>query len=172
MPRRKLLVIGVGAAYGSHTCGLYRCVEGRTCPRRYSGKDWRYWALYPGKKTRAHNPHAAISCDKTGMKKRRRKLKQQGQPQNQRASAKNRVIKSAVEEYKKRTAQDHLAQNLKYMRESQAVANKVSVNKILTQHCGRKAKDQRVKKEKTVQENSMFTDQDFKKFQKEYFGTR
>ncbi|KAG9483746.1 hypothetical protein GDO78_009581 [Eleutherodactylus coqui] len=105
------------------------------------------------------------------MKKQLKRLKRQGQPQNQRASAKNRVIKSAVEEYKKRTAEDHLAENLTYMLGSQAVTNKVSCSKILSQHCGRKARDQRVKKEKKVQEVSLFTDQDFKKFQKEYFGT-
>ncbi|XP_056379886.1 active regulator of SIRT1 [Hyla sarda] len=124
------------------------------------------------KRPKRNNPQASLSSHKTGMKKQRRKLKRQGTPQNQRASAKDRVIRSAVEEYKKQIAQDHLAQNLKYMFASQAVTNKVSCSKILTQHCGRKAKDQVVEKQKVVQEKSVFTDRDFQKFQKEYFGTR
>ncbi|KAM3915517.1 active regulator of SIRT1 [Leptodactylus fuscus] len=122
----------------------------------------------PGNK----NPQVTLSSHKTGMKKQRRRLKQQGQPQNQRASAKNRVIRSAVEEYKKQKSQDHLEQNLKYMLGSRTVARKFSCSKILTQHCGRKAKDQPITKKKKVKEQSVFTDQDFQKFQKEYFGTR
>ncbi|XP_044156882.1 active regulator of SIRT1 [Bufo gargarizans] len=124
------------------------------------------------KRPGGNNQQAALSSHKIGMKKQRRRLKQQGKPQNQKASAKNRVIRSAVEEYKKQTAKDHLAQNLKYMLGTQAVANQVSCHKILTQHFGRKAKDQRVKKQKKVVEKSVFTDQDFEKFQKEYFGAR
>ncbi|XP_077134300.1 active regulator of SIRT1 isoform X1 [Ranitomeya variabilis] len=118
------------------------------------------------------NQPTTLSSHKIGMKKQRKRLKQQGVPQNQRASAKDRVIKSAVEEYKKRTAQDYLAHNLEYMLGSQAVARKVSCSKILTQHSGRKARDRHGEEEKRVQEKSMFTDQDFKKFQKEYFGTK
>ncbi|KAM4022610.1 active regulator of SIRT1 isoform 2-T2 [Anomaloglossus baeobatrachus] len=124
------------------------------------------------KKKGGKNQQATLSSHKIGMKKQRRRLKQQGVPQNQRASAKNRVIRSAVEEYKKSTAQDNLAQNLKYMLGSQAVTSKVSCSKILTQHSGRKARDRHGEEEKKLPEKSMFTDQDFQKFQKEYFGTK
>ncbi|KAM5148952.1 active regulator of SIRT1 isoform 2-T2 [Mantella aurantiaca] len=113
-----------------------------------------------------------LSSNKTGMKKQLRKLKHQGQPQNQRATAKNRVIKSAIEEYKKHASQDHLAQNLKYMLVSRPVANKKVVQTILDQHCGRKAKDQKIKKKKTVEQKSVFSESDFKRFEKEYFGSR
>ncbi|XP_073500367.1 active regulator of SIRT1 [Phyllobates terribilis] len=137
------------------------------------GSDSRDNNMSSLKKRKAEkNQQTTLSSHKIGMKKQRRRLKQQGVPQNQRASAKDRVIRSAVEEYKKRTAQDYLAQNLEYMRGSQAVARKVSCSKILAQHSGRKARDQRGEEEKKVQEKSMFTDQDFKKFQKEYFGTK
>ncbi|KAG8556603.1 hypothetical protein GDO81_018130 [Engystomops pustulosus] len=123
------------------------------------------------KKQGGKNQKAVLSSHKTGMKKQLRKLKQQGVPQNQRASAKNRVIKSAVEEYKKRQSQDHLAQNLKYIRLSakNMVAEGVC-KRILSHHSGRKSKDQQKTKKKKVQQKSVFTDQDFQKFQREYFG--
>ncbi|CAI9566914.1 unnamed protein product [Staurois parvus] len=122
----------------------------------------------PGK----HKQNEALSSNKIGMKKQLQKLKRQGQPQNQRASAKNRVIKSAIEEYKKHAPQDYLAQNLKYMLGSHSVANKKAVKEIVNQHCGRKARDKQVKKKKRVQKKSVFSDSDFKRFEKEYFGSR
>lgn len=124
------------------------------------------------KQPKKHKQNDALNSNKIGMKKRLRKLKHQGQPQNQRATAKDRVVKSAIEEYKKHASQDYLAQNLKYMLGSRSVANKNVVKEILNQHCGRKARDQKVKKKKRVQQKSVFSDSDFKRFEKEYFGSR
>ncbi|XP_075039026.1 active regulator of SIRT1 [Mixophyes fleayi] len=122
------------------------------------------------KRSGKDSQNETLSSHKTGMRKRIRRLKRQGNPQKQRATAKDRVIKSAVEEYKKHTAQDHLARNLQYMLGSSTVAKKDVVSKILNQHCGRKARDRQVRKKKTVQDKTVFSDADFKRFEKEYFG--
>ncbi|XP_053577253.1 active regulator of SIRT1 [Bombina bombina] len=112
-----------------------------------------------------------LRSDKTGVRKQLRRMRQQGKQQNQRATAKGRTVTSAIEEYKKHSEKDHLAQNLKYMLNPQSVANKDTVQKILKQNCGRRARDQRVSKEpKKAAEPSAFTDADFKRFEKEYFG--
>ncbi|KAM4651322.1 active regulator of SIRT1 [Discoglossus pictus] len=113
-----------------------------------------------------------LASHKTGVKKQLRRMRQQGQQQNQRPTAKGRPVTSAVEEFKKRSSQDHLQQNLKYMLSSHTMANKDLVNKILTQSRGRRAKDQEKQQQQKKVEKSMFTDSDFKRFEKEYFGGR
>lgn len=55
-----------------------------------------YAILGSKKKPGKHTHSETLSSNKIGMKKRLRKLKHQGQPQNQRATAKDRVIKSAI----------------------------------------------------------------------------
>ncbi|MEE6508027.1 hypothetical protein FKM82_018322 [Ascaphus truei] len=106
------------------------------------------------------------------MKKQLRRVKQQGQRQSERATAKNRVTKSAIEEFKKSRGKDHLQQNLKYMLSCQTVANKEVVKKVLKQNRGRRANDRQVKQRKKIVEKSVFLDADFKRFEKEYFGRR
>ncbi|XP_068107521.1 active regulator of SIRT1 [Hyperolius riggenbachi] len=125
-----------------------------------------------GKKSGNGSNKVSLNSNKIGMKKQLKRLKRQGTPQTQRASAKNRVIKSAVEEYKKRTSEDHLQENLRYMLGTYAVTKKDVVNKIVSQHGGRKARDRREKKEKKVKETSIFSESDFRRFEKEYFGKR
>ncbi|XP_053325479.1 active regulator of SIRT1 [Spea bombifrons] len=124
------------------------------------------------KKSSGSNQKVPLSSHKTGMKKQLKRLKRQGVPQKEKATAKGRVIKSAVEEFKKNSTKDYLAQNMKYMLESHQVASKTVVKNILKQNIGRKAKDQRVKQQSKVQQKSVFSDADFKRFEKEYFGNR
>ncbi|OCT85499.1 active regulator of SIRT1 [Xenopus laevis] len=124
------------------------------------------------KRKAGSDPKHCLTSGKTGMKKQLRRLKQQGQRQDQKATAKGRVIRSAVEEFKKQSAKDHLQENLKYMLESRSVASKEVVDKILKQNRGRKAKDNRIKQEKVIKEKSVFSDADFKRFEMEYFGRR
>ncbi|KAM9324517.1 active regulator of SIRT1 [Gastrophryne carolinensis] len=126
-----------------------------------------------GVKRHPGNVNNTLASNKTGLKKQLKRLKRQGLPQKQKATAKGRVIKSAVEEYKKHASKNYLAQNLRYMLDSHCVANKDLVNKVLKQHSGRKARDQRKETmEKKVQETSVFSDSDFERFEKEYFGQR
>ncbi|XP_063796585.1 active regulator of SIRT1 isoform X2 [Pseudophryne corroboree] len=132
-------------------------VISQKCPRlkKHSGRE---------------SQNRTLSSHKTGMRKQLRRLKHQGLPQKQRATAKDRVIKSAVEEYMKHTAQDHLEQNLRYMLGSRTATKNDVVSKVLNHHRGRKARDRQMKKKKRAQEKSVFSDADFKRFEKEYFA--
>ncbi|CAH2312280.1 active regulator of SIRT1 [Pelobates cultripes] len=131
-------------------------------------------AKYSGKK-KGSNSHqdVPLSSRKTGVRKQLKRMRRQGLQQKEKATAKDRVIKSALEEFKKKSTTDHLSKNMKYFLGSHNVANKDVVEKILTQNRGRKSRDQVVKqKKKTQQVKSVFSEKDFKRFEKEYFGKK
>ncbi|KAE8611509.1 hypothetical protein XENTR_v10012484 [Xenopus tropicalis] len=124
------------------------------------------------KRNSSSKPKPCLSSSKTGMRKQLRRLKQQGLRHDQKATAKGRVIRSAVEEFKKQSAKDHLQQNLQYMLDSSSVTSKEVVDKILKQNRGRKAKDIEIKQHRQIKEKSVFSDADFKRFELEYFGSK
>ncbi|NWY51480.1 AROS regulator, partial [Chionis minor] len=100
---------------------------------------------------------------------RRRKAAQQ--PGRNKATIKGRVVRSAIEEYHKKKPVNHLTANLKYMLKGRFVANKVITEQVLAQNRGRKSKDQPPKKAaKKKPEGTVFTEEDFRKFEREYFG--
>ncbi|XP_062476471.1 active regulator of SIRT1 isoform X1 [Pezoporus occidentalis] len=87
------------------------------------------------------------------------------------ATVKGRVVKSAIEEYHKKKAVNHLRENLQYMLKGRLAANRAVTEKVLAQNRGRKAKDQPPKKAaKKKPEGTVFTEEDFRKFEREYFG--
>ncbi|KAM7127267.1 LOW QUALITY PROTEIN: active regulator of SIRT1 [Ciconia maguari] len=102
---------------------------------------------------------------------RRRKRAPEPHGRNK-ATVKGRVVKSAIEEYHKKAAVNHLRANLQYMLKRQFVCKtKPSQNKVLAQNRGRKSKDQPPKKAaKKKPEGTVFTEEDFRKFEREYFG--
>ncbi|KFO95984.1 Active regulator of SIRT1, partial [Calypte anna] len=88
-----------------------------------------------------------------------------------RTTVKGRVVKSAIEEYHKKKPVNHLKTNLKYMLKGRVVANKAITEQVLAQNRGRKSKDQPPKKvAKKKPEGTVFTEEDFRKFEREYFG--
>ncbi|NXH10126.1 AROS regulator, partial [Bucco capensis] len=100
---------------------------------------------------------------------RRRKKAQE--PGRNKATVKSRVVKSAIEEYHKKKAVNHLRENLQYMLKGRCVANKAITEQVLVQNRGRKSKDQPPKKAaKKKPEGTVFTEEDFRKFEREYFG--
>ncbi|XP_068797715.1 active regulator of SIRT1 [Struthio camelus] len=93
-------------------------------------------------------------------------------PGRSRATVKGKAVKSAIEEYCKKKAVDHLRTNLQYMTNGRFVADKAVTQQILTQNRGRKSKDRPPeKKTKKKSEGTVFTEEDFRKFEREYFGT-
>ncbi|KFV12897.1 Active regulator of SIRT1, partial [Tauraco erythrolophus] len=87
------------------------------------------------------------------------------------ATVKGRAVKSAIEEYHKKAAVDHLRANLQYMLKRRCVADKAITEQVLAQNRGRKSKDQPPKKAaKKKPEGTVFTEEDFRKFEREYFG--
>ncbi|POI30113.1 hypothetical protein CIB84_006138 [Bambusicola thoracicus] len=78
---------------------------------------------------------------------------------------------SDLEEYHKKKAVNHLKTNLLYMTSGRCVADKAVTQQVLTQNRGRKSKDRPAeKKEKKKPEGTVFTEEDFRKFEREYFG--
>ncbi|KFP33107.1 Active regulator of SIRT1, partial [Colius striatus] len=102
---------------------------------------------------------------------RRRKRRRMPEPAGNKTTVKGRVVKSAIEEYHKKKAVNHLRENLKYMLKGRIVANKDITEQVLAQNRGRKSKDQPPKKAaKKKPEGTVFTEEDFRKFEREYFG--
>ncbi|KAJ7330063.1 hypothetical protein JRQ81_016237 [Phrynocephalus forsythii] len=101
---------------------------------------------------------------------RRRKRKKLPASKRETATIKGKVIKSALEEYKKHQAIDHLQENLEYMMNSQYITDSTITQKVLAQNRGRKAKDRPQEEAKKKPEGTVFTEEDFQRFEKEYFG--
>ncbi|NXU59483.1 AROS regulator, partial [Turnix velox] len=100
-----------------------------------------------------------------------RRRKTVPQSRRNKATVKGRIVKSAIEEYHKKKPMNHLAANLKYMLKGRFVANKAITEQVLAQNRGRKSKDQPPKKEaKKKPEGTVFTEEDFRRFEREYFG--
>ncbi|XP_074083075.1 active regulator of SIRT1 [Macrotis lagotis] len=88
------------------------------------------------------------------------------------ATAKGKVVESALEEFQKRQRRDHLEENLRFMKQKRVVADRKITTKILLQNQGRKARDRpATKPEKEKPQGTVFTEEDFRKFQEEYFGS-
>ncbi|KAM8779999.1 active regulator of SIRT1 [Rhynchonycteris naso] len=89
-----------------------------------------------------------------------------------RNSAKGKVPKSALAEFQKRERQSYLGVNLKFMTSARSTVPESITQKIVQQNRGRKACDRPVvKKKKKKAEDTVFTEEDFQKFQQEYFGS-
>ncbi|XP_008539520.2 active regulator of SIRT1 [Equus asinus] len=104
--------------------------------------------------------------------KRSRKAKAT-QAQKLRNSAKGKVPKSALAEFQKRERRGYLGVNLKFMTSARSAVAESVTQQIVRQNRGRKACDRPVAKTKKKKkaEGPVFTEEDFQKFQQEYFGS-
>ncbi|XP_069087389.1 active regulator of SIRT1 [Pleurodeles waltl] len=113
--------------------------------------------------TEIHSP----GSKKSGS--RRQRLQQQRQRRDK-ATVKGKMVKSAIDEYLKRHRTDNLQKNLQYMLKAKFVTDGTVTKEVLSQNRGRKASDRPPEKPKEKEEPSIFTDADFKRFEREYFG--
>ncbi|XP_060022239.1 active regulator of SIRT1 isoform X2 [Lagenorhynchus albirostris] len=104
--------------------------------------------------------------------KRTRKAKA-AQAQKLRNSAKGKVPKSALAEFQKRERRGYLGVNLRFMTSARSTVAESVTQQIVRQDRGRKACDRPVgkTKKKKKAEGTVFTEEDFQKFQQEYFGS-
>ncbi|KAM9071975.1 active regulator of SIRT1 [Megaptera novaeangliae] len=104
--------------------------------------------------------------------KRTRKAKAT-QTQKLRNSAKGKVPKSALAEFQKRERRGYLGLNLRFMTSARSTVAESVTQQIVRQDRGRKACDRPVgkTKKKKKAEGTVFTEEDFQKFQQEYFGS-
>ncbi|XP_060705292.1 ribosomal protein S19 binding protein 1 [Hemiscyllium ocellatum] len=110
-----------------------------------------------------------VNANKKGTKKHLKSLQGQGKNKNK-ATVKGKVIKSALEEYQKKKAADHTEENLQYMLGARFLTESKVTQQVLNYSQGRKAKDRPEKKEVKKERKSVFTESDFRKFEREYFG--
>ncbi|XP_051899087.1 ribosomal protein S19 binding protein 1 [Pristis pectinata] len=127
-----------------------------------------------GQSRKTNRGHAA-DADRlvnTSKKERRKQLERIRRQQGRnKATVKGKIVKSALEEYRKNRAADHTEENLQYMLGSKFLTESSVTEKVLTYNQGRKAKDRPKEKKVKKEETSIFSESDFKKFQREYFGT-
>ncbi|XP_051240385.1 ribosomal protein S19 binding protein 1 [Dicentrarchus labrax] len=129
-----------------------------------------------GKKKKQQTPSSAtvmklVSTKREGVTKQVKRLQGRLGPGKSKATVKDKRIKSAVEEFRKKQGKSHLSDNLKYFMETGYKATDSDTLKILSHNSGRQSRnrpDQTAKKAKEPQ--SLFTEEEFQQFQKEYFG--
>jgi len=112
-----------------------------------------------------------VSTNRQGVTKQVKRLQGRLGPGKSKATVKDKRIKSAVEEFRKKQGKNHMSTNLKYFMETSCKATDSDTLKIQAHNSGRQSRnrpDQTAKKAKEPQ--SLFTEEEFQQFQKEYFG--
>ncbi|KAM7394638.1 hypothetical protein PAMP_021426 [Pampus punctatissimus] len=112
-----------------------------------------------------------VSTKRQGVTKQVKRLQGRLGPGKSKATVKDKRIKSAVEEYRKKQGKSQMSANLKYFMKTDCKAKDSDTLKILSHNSGRQSRnrpDQPAKKAKEPQ--SLFTEEEFQQFQKEYFG--
>lgn len=133
------------------------------------------------KKTQAKKKHQTpnkakamklVKTNRQGVSKQVKRLQGRLGSRKSKATVKNKRTKSAVEEYRKRKGKSHLKDNLKFfLTTGYAKAAQSDMTKILHQNDGRQSRNCTTKTEKKAPESkSLFTEEEFQQFQKEYFG--
>ncbi|KAF0883148.1 active regulator of SIRT1 [Crocuta crocuta] len=108
----------------------------------------------------------------SGAREKRTRKAKATRAQKLRNSAKGKVPKSAIAEFQKRECQNYLRVNLKFMTGTRSPVAESVTQQIVRQNRGRKACDRPVAKTKKKKaEGTVFTEEDFQKFQQEYFGS-
>ncbi|XP_008298899.1 active regulator of SIRT1 [Stegastes partitus] len=128
------------------------------------------------KKQQQQTPSSAtvmelVSTKRQGVTKQVKRLQGRLGPGKSKATVKDKRIKSAVEEFRKTQGKSHLRANLNYFMGTETKATDSDTLKILNQHSGRQSRNRPDKPAKKAKEKeSLFTEEEFQQFQKEYFG--
>ncbi|XP_019905492.2 active regulator of SIRT1 isoform X2 [Esox lucius] len=112
-----------------------------------------------------------VSTNRQGVSRGVRRLQGRLGPGKSKATVKGKRVKSAVEEFRKTQGKSHLTSNLQYFLRTGFSAAESETAKIVSQNSGRQS---RHRPDRTVpkppEEKSVFTEEEFLQFQKEYFG--
>ncbi|CAG5928800.1 unnamed protein product [Menidia menidia] len=112
-----------------------------------------------------------VSTKRQGVTRQKKRLQGRQGPGRSKATVKDKKIKSAVEEFRKKKEKSHLSTNLKYFMETTCKATDSDTMKIINHNSGRQSRHQRERPVKKAKEpQSLFTEEEFQQFQKEYFG--
>ncbi|CAH1794775.1 unnamed protein product [Owenia fusiformis] len=116
------------------------------------------------KKKSLEDPMKLISTKKSGVAKQLRHLKQQ-HAKKQQTTVKDKHIKSAIEEYKRKRNYDSTADNLYYMTKLKDPTHSKASETIYNH---KRKKPIEKSQDSGKSERTLFTDRDFDTFEKEY----
>lgn len=128
------------------------------------------------KKQQQQTPSSAtvmelVSTKRQGVTKQVKRLQGRLGPGKSKATVKDKRVKSAVEEFKKKQRKSHMSANLKYFMETSYKATDSDTLKILNHNSGRQSRNRLDRPPKKAKEpESLFTEEEFQQFQKEFFG--
>ncbi|KAM4750826.1 active regulator of SIRT1 [Anableps anableps] len=128
------------------------------------------------KKKKKKTPSSAavmdlVSTKRQGVTKQVKRLQGRLGPGKSKATVKNKRIRSAVEDFRKNQPKSQMSANLKYFLATTCKAAASDTVKILSHNKGRQSRNHPNKPEKKTKEaQSLFTEEEFQQFQKEYFG--
>ncbi|XP_060910101.1 ribosomal protein S19 binding protein 1 [Labrus mixtus] len=128
------------------------------------------------KKQQQQTPSSAkvmelVSTKRQGVTKQVKRLQGRLGPGKNKATVKDKRIKSAVEEFRKKQRKSQMSANLKYFMETGYKATDADTLKILNHNSGRQSRNRPERPAKKAKEpESLFTEEEFQQFQKEFFG--
>ncbi|XP_051751908.1 ribosomal protein S19 binding protein 1 [Ctenopharyngodon idella] len=111
-----------------------------------------------------------ISTDKQGVQRRIRQLQRPGGAARSTTTVKDKHIRSALDEYRKKRKRSNYGTNLNYFRSKTNKTQSTHTTKIIEKNSSRRACHQPDQPVKKPAEKSVFTEEEFQKFQKEYFS--
>ncbi|KAM8879723.1 active regulator of SIRT1 [Spinachia spinachia] len=112
-----------------------------------------------------------VSTKRQGVTRQVKRLQGRLGPGRSKATTKGRRIKSAVEEFRKNQRKSHMAANLKYFTGAGDKTPDSDTVKIQDHNLGRQSRNRpQPPATKAKKPASLFTEEEFQKFQKEYFG--
>uniref|UniRef100_UPI0037E86BF4 active regulator of SIRT1 n=1 Tax=Semicossyphus pulcher TaxID=241346 RepID=UPI0037E86BF4 len=112
-----------------------------------------------------------VSTKRQGVTKQVKRLQGRLGPGKSKATVKDKRIKSAVEEFRKKQRKSQMSANLKYFMGTGYKATSSDTLKIMNHNSGRQSRNRLEQPAKEAKKpESLFTEEEFQQFQKEYFG--
>ncbi|XP_034388938.1 active regulator of SIRT1 [Cyclopterus lumpus] len=112
-----------------------------------------------------------VSTKRSGVTRQVQRLQGRLGPGKSKATVKDKRIKSAVEEFRKKQKKSQMSANLKYFLGDDDKTPDTDTLKILSHIPSRQSRDRPERPAKKPEETqSVFTEKEFQQFQKEYFG--
>ncbi|KAL7890805.1 hypothetical protein AOLI_G00002810 [Acnodon oligacanthus] len=111
-----------------------------------------------------------ISSNKKGVRKQIRRLRARNRAAKSKTTVKDKRVINALEEYRKKQKKSKLNSNLKYFLATSYKTSEHHTKMILKQNTGRLSRHQEDKPVRKPQEKSIFTEEEFQRFQEEYFS--
>ncbi|XP_054459781.1 ribosomal protein S19 binding protein 1 [Anoplopoma fimbria] len=112
-----------------------------------------------------------VSTKRQGVTRQVKRLQGRLGPGKSKATVKDKRIKSAVEEFRKKQRTSQMSANLKYFMGDDYKTPDSDTLKILNHNSGRQSRNRPERPAKKPKESeSLFTEKQFQQFQQEYFG--